>query len=31
MFPSINYGNTLLVDDMTHNNMFNPLFSAIVF
>lgn len=31
MFPSINYGNTLLIDDMTHNNMFNPPFSAIFY
>jgi hypothetical protein len=29
MFPISNYGNTLLVDDMLHKNMFNPLFNAI--
>jgi hypothetical protein len=31
MFLSTNYGNTLLVHDTPHKNMFNPPFSAISF
>ncbi len=31
LFPSMPFENTLLVDDMSHKNMFNPPCSAIFF
>jgi hypothetical protein len=30
-FPSVTFENTLLVDDMFHKSMFNPLYNAIFF
>ncbi len=31
IFPSMNFENTLLVDDTPHKSMFNPLCNAIFF